>query len=108
LPGLRWRNVDWLAGRLRVRQSYVRGEFATPKSHRSSRSVPLADRVSTELGAHHKRSLYGRDDDLVPAHPHLGPPLDRSKLTKRFKSAARRAGVRDVRFHSAPHLWHPA
>lgn len=44
LLGLRWRDIDWSAGRVRVRQSYVRGEFGTPKSKRSSRSVPLADR----------------------------------------------------------------
>ena len=42
LLGLRWLDIDWSAARLRVRQSYVRGEFGTPKSRRSSRSVPLA------------------------------------------------------------------
>jgi integrase len=105
LLGLRWRDVDWLAGRLRVRQSFVRGEFGTPKSQRSSRSVPLADRVSAALDDHHRRSLYGRDEDLVFAHPHLGRPLDRSKVLKRFKAAARRAGLRDVRFHDLRHTF---
>ena len=45
LFGLRWRDVDWTARRIRVRRNYVRGEFGTPKSKRSSRSVPLASRV---------------------------------------------------------------
>jgi integrase len=27
LLGLRWRDIDWLACKVRVRQSYVRGEF---------------------------------------------------------------------------------
>jgi integrase len=31
---LRWRDVDWSAGRLRVRRNYVRGEYGTPKSKR--------------------------------------------------------------------------
>jgi integrase len=80
LLALRWRDVDWLAGRLRVRRSFVRGEFGTPKSHRSSRSVPLADRVAAELDAHHRATAYGADDDLVFGHPHLGTPMERSRL----------------------------
>jgi integrase len=99
LLGLRWRDVDWLAGRVRVRRTYVRGGFGSPKSRRSSRSVPLADRLLAELDAHHRRALYRGEDDLGFAHPLLGTPLDRSRLVKRFKAAVARAGLRDVRFH---------
>jgi len=42
LLALRWHDVDWLAQRIRVRQSFVRGQFGTPKSKRSTRSVPMA------------------------------------------------------------------
>ncbi len=42
LVALRWRDVDWTAARVRVRQNYVLGEFGTPKSKRSTRSVPMA------------------------------------------------------------------
>lgn len=49
LPGLRWQDVDWLVAKVRVRQSFVRGEFGKPKSKRSSRGVPLALRVAAEL-----------------------------------------------------------
>lgn len=49
LLGLRWQDIDWMASRVRVRQSFVRGEFGSPKTRRSSRSVPLADRVAIEL-----------------------------------------------------------
>jgi integrase len=105
LLALRWRDVDWMASRLRVRRNFVRGEFGTPKSRRSSRSVPLVDRVSVELDLLHRETHYGGDDDLVFCHPHLGKPVDRSKLLKRFKSAARRAALRDVRFHDLRHTF---
>ena len=49
LLALRWRDVDWPAARLRVRQNYVRGHWGTPKSRRGSRSVPMVDRVAGEL-----------------------------------------------------------
>ena len=45
LIALRWRDVDWTAGLVRVRRSITRGKLGTPKSKRSSRAVPMADRV---------------------------------------------------------------
>lgn len=86
LVALRWRDIDWPAARVRVRQNYVRGEFGTPKSRRSTRSVPLADRVAGELDRHFQASRYTTDDDLVFCHPQTGNPLDRSRLLKRLKA----------------------
>jgi hypothetical protein len=56
-------------GRIRVRQNYVRGEFGTPKSKRSTRSVPLADEVAGELDRLYQQSRRQCDGDLVMAHP---------------------------------------
>jgi len=79
--------------------SLTRGELGAPKSRRSSRAVPLADRVAAELDRHFQRSASQADDDLVFAHPQTGSPYDASRLRKRFKGAIVRAGIRDVRFH---------
>lgn len=95
----RWRDVDWGAAVVRVRRSYTRGEFGAPKSRRSSRAVPLADRVAAELEHHFQRSAFQGDDDLVFCHPQTGGPYDASRLRKRFKKAVETAKVREVRFH---------
>jgi integrase len=105
LIGLRWRDIDWLGQRIRVRQTYVRGEFKPPKSRRGRRGVPLAMRVARELEAYFGASAYRDDDDLVFANPHTGGPLDRTKVRKRFQAACRRAGVRVVRFHDLRHTF---
>jgi len=105
LLALRWRDVDWSASRARVRQSYVRGQFGAPKSRRSSRSVPLVDRLAGALERHFKRSPWQAEDDLVFPHPDTGRPLERSRLLKRFKGNLKRAAVRPVRFHDLRHTF---
>jgi integrase len=105
LLALRWRDVDWSAGVIRVRRSYTRGQFGTPKSRRSSRAVPLADAVASELKQHSQRSSFQGDDDLVFAHPALGTVLDPSKLQKRFRKAVEQAGLRHIRFHDLRHTF---
>jgi integrase len=107
LLGLRWRDIDWTVQRLRVRNAYVRGlHSGDGKSDLSTRrSVPIADRLARELDQWARRTSYSTDDDLVFAHPLTGNPIDRSKVTKRFKAACRDAGVRPIRFHDLRHTF---
>lgn len=105
LLGLRWRDVDWAAQKVRVVRPYVRGKFRTPKSRMSSRAVPMADRVGQELELLFQASAYQAEDDLVFGHPHTGHPLERSQVSKRFKRTLKRAGVREIRFHDLRHTF---
>jgi integrase len=107
LRGLRWRDIDWSAQRIRVRNTFVSGEHSTAgKSDRSTRrSVPMATRLALELEMWSRRSAYHGDDELVFAHPQRGTPLDRRKLSKRFKKACEEASVRPVRFHDLRHTF---
>ena len=111
LLGLRWRDVDWSAQRIRVRNTWVRGEHSTDgKSDLSTRrSVPMADRLLAALDDWSTRTIYNGDDHLVFAHPQTSNPLDGSKVTKRFQVACRDARAQA---HSLPrpplHLRYPA
>ena len=105
LLGLRWRDVDWPAQKIRVVRPYVRGKFRTPKSRTSSRAVPMADRVGQHLELLFQACAYQAENDLVFGHPHTGRPLERSQVSKRFKRALKRAGVREVRFHDLRHTF---
>ena len=112
LVALRWRDIDWAAGVVRVRRTYSRGEWGTPKSRRSSRAVPLPDRVAAELERHFQRSVYQGDDDVVFCHPQTGNPYDASKLRERFYAAMAAAGMQErcgqrggITFHSLRHTF---
>lgn len=106
LVALRWRDVDWTAARIRVRQNYVLGQFGTPKSKRSTRSVPMADPVAREL-EHIFQALAGqRDDDLVFADPLTGGALSKRPILLRFRKALAVAGLdTSHRFHDLRHTF---
>jgi integrase len=105
--GLRWRDVDWEAQRIRVRNTFVRGEHSGEgKSDLSTRrSVPMADMVAEALRHWLDRTNYSAPDDLVFAHPQTGRPIDRSKISRRFKRACKDAGVRVIPFKNLRHTF---
>jgi integrase len=112
LIALRWRDVDWSASVIRVRRNYTRGKWGTPKSKRSSRALPMADRLGGELDRHFKRSMYQGDDHLVFCQPQTGEPYDPSQLRKRFYAAMKAAGMGHrcghsggITFHSLRHTF---
>jgi integrase len=106
LVALRWRDVDWTAGRIRVRQNYVLGEFGTPKSRRSTRSVPMADALSGELDRLHQTSNWRADGDLVFADPDVGAPLDKAAILRRYRRALKAARLDEAhRFHDLRHTF---
>jgi integrase len=112
LVALRWRDVDWPASVIRVRRNYTRGAEGTPKSRRSSRAVPMADRMAGELERHFQRSAYQGDDDLVFCHPQTGRPHDASRMRTRFYAAMKAAKLghlvgreNGITFHSLRHTF---
>ena len=106
LIALRWEDVDWRAQKIRVRRSHVLGEFGAPKSRRSSRSVPLSDRVAGELDRWHRQTGHGADTALVFAEPPTGEPLPRGALMRRYRRALQTARLPAThRFHDLRHTF---
>lgn len=104
LIALRWRDVDWLAGRVRVRQNHVLGEFGTPKSKRSTRSVPMADEVARDLDRMNTGAGSPDDDVLVFPDPITGEPLAKAALLRRYRKALKAAKLDEARrFHDLRH-----
>src|SRR5215204_7213662 len=65
----------------------------------------MTDRLVGELKRWRLRTVFGDDEDLVFAHPELGVPLDRTKVTRRFQDACEAAGVRKIRFQDLRHTF---
>ena len=94
LLALRWRDVELLEGRLRVREALVRGRFTTPKSRASRRLIELGPRTAELLATHWKGSPFSGEDELVFCHPELGTPLDPGRLVRAYlRPALNRAGI---------------
>jgi integrase len=104
LLALKWLDIDWHVGRVRVADNFTRGQMDTPKSH-EGRSVPMAARLARELEGLRRRSRFPADRDLVFCHPDTGHVLDPSKMRKRFKDALAQAGVHEITFHELRHTF---
>jgi integrase len=90
---------------VRVRRSYTYGEFSTPKSRRSSRSVPMTTELATELRGLWNQSIWRDDDDLVFAHPEHGGIIPKANISRRLSAALKAAGIENHRFHDLRHTF---
>ena len=105
LLGLQWRDIDLAARALSVRRALIKFpsggmELAAPKSG-SARVVDLPPE-SVEALSMRLPSGGSVGGNFVFCHPN-GAPLDPDRVTQTFWSMARRAGLRDFRFHDLRH-----
>jgi integrase len=104
LLGLKWTDMDWFNGQVRVNRTFNHGRFYEPKSQTSRRSIDLGPSVISEL---RKWQLACPPNELALIFPNeAGRPMDCLKLVKRhFYPALRRAGLRRIRFHDLRHTY---
>ncbi|MDD5309007.1 MAG: site-specific integrase [Deltaproteobacteria bacterium] len=95
---LRWRDVDLVAGKILVRRNHVRGHVGTPKSGKS-REIPLSPQTVEVLKK--TRHLKG---DLVFCYEN-GSRLDYHRMNEVLWRLCRRAGLREINWHTCRHTF---
>jgi integrase len=114
LLGLKWEDVDLVAGTLQIRRTLSEARsgriFEAPKSGKG-RSIRLTRRVTEALRSHRKRqleeklrvgSLWQENGLVFPSQ--AGTPLGARNLVRSYKLRLERAGLsKDFRFHDLRH-----
>lgn len=98
LIGLRWQDVDLVAGRIVVRRAIVKNRVTTPKSHKP-REIPISDQLAAELRAH--RHLRG---ELVLCDVD-GHRLTKDVIKHPLRRTLARAGLRHIGWHVLRHTF---
>ena len=114
--GLRWADLDLIAGRATIRQTVVtvnhEVQLGTPKTAKGRRSVSL-DRVTVAALREHRKTqnaerlLIGsgwRDNDLVFCKVD-GTPLHPERFSREFTRRVTRLGLPMIRLHDLRHGW---
>lgn len=106
LLGLKWGSVNLLEGVIHVREAHVRGQTTTPKSRASRRTLELGPHTQAALEQRWQATRWRSESDYVFCHPHLGTPLDPSKIARTYlKGALEAAGITKIfrPFHDLRH-----
>lgn len=102
LWGVQWGDVDWNSKQIYVRRSLWKGQFQTPKSKYSIRKIDISDSLIHEI-KRWKLACPVNEHDLVFPSPE-GKISQHDNVIKRyFNQALRKAGLRQVSFHSLRH-----
>lgn len=98
--GLRWRDVDFVSGQIRVEQACYRGLIGSPKTKGSKRSVPLSATLKQTLLNVRERSMAAEPSELV-FHTRSGKPYsDTNLLHRELKPAGQRIGAPWLNWHT--------
>lgn len=104
LLGLKWADVDFAAGVLRVRRQADRqGNLAPPKTKRASRDIVLAPQLAMLLREHRLASRFSADGDFVFASATSGTMNGRNVSRRGLDKALEAAELGKLRFHDLRH-----
>lgn len=102
--GLKWQDVDFEKKQIHIRRTFNHGQYFTPKTKGSIRSIDLAPSMILELIKWKLAS--GGHEDMNVFTGESGAPIIEQNLVKRyFKPALKKAELPDIRFHDLRHTY---
>jgi integrase len=104
LRALRWKDIDFDAGLIRVQRGWDPKEGPIePKSRAGKRRVPLAKPLRSYLAAHRLRSQGTREDLVFRGRG--GKPLAPDALIERARKLWQAAGLQSIGLHECRHTY---
>jgi integrase len=115
LLGLKWDDLDWQKGLLRVQRQIQRVPnqglvFVPPKTRSGRRTLQLGEQMLQTLQDHwgNQKSLKLMTGDKWQDHgmiftSSIGTSIDQRNLDREFKAILKRSGLEEIRFHDLRH-----
>ncbi|MBN2026601.1 MAG: site-specific integrase [Actinobacteria bacterium] len=105
IVALRWKDIDFEYGVIRVMRNYFPGHgFSDLKTASSRRAVPIVATLDEILRLRYQEQKKLPPDALVFPNS-KGKPLDRARFFPRFKEALKKAELPDMSFHDLRHFY---
>lgn len=97
---LRWRDMDFSSGVIRIERSYYRGSFGTPKTQSSRRTLPMSENLKESL-LRYPMAAGGKQAESLVFQTRTGKPLNDGNLRKRMlQPAGRKMGLPGIGWHT--------
>jgi integrase len=105
--GLKWSDVDWLGGKLRVERGIVRQKVDDVKTIYSGRMMSIDAEMLAVLTAWRQQTEFAGDSDWIFASPvKLGRlPVSYPHVWLSFQAAATKAGIGKLATHTMRHSY---
>ena len=98
--GLRWRDVDFRSGQIRIEQACYRGLLGSPKTKGSRRTLPLPRALVSSLIRIYEHAPTTGEDDLVFQTRNGTPLNDTNLLHRHLKPAGWEIGMPSLSWHT--------
>lgn len=102
LWGLQWSDIDWASKQIHVRRSLWNHQFQKPKTKTANRKIDMTERLVKELKTWKLLCPVNKHDLVFPS-PEGYPSMHGNVMKRFFYPALRKAGLRQVSFHSLRH-----